>query len=84
MSAKRFWVQGVVRGGQVVLETPLDFPDGTVVAVRDYDPDDDPRPSGPPEPYDPEKARRALFAMIGRFEFADDPDWGSKLRRRHE
>jgi hypothetical protein len=44
---ERFWIQGVVRGGQVVLQTPLDLPDGTIVTVMDYDPDDDPRPQGP-------------------------------------
>jgi hypothetical protein len=43
----KFWLQGVVKGGQVVLETPLDLPDGTVVTVMDYDQDDDPRPKGP-------------------------------------
>ncbi|MBY0514099.1 MAG: hypothetical protein K2P78_09340 [Gemmataceae bacterium] len=42
-----FWLQGVVKNGQVVLETPLDLPDGTVVTVMNYDPDDDPRPIGP-------------------------------------
>lgn len=40
----RFWLQGVVKDGQVVLRAPLDLPDGTVVTVCDYDPDDDPRP----------------------------------------
>lgn len=44
---ERFWVQGVVKNGQVVLDVPLDLPDGTVVTVQDYDPDDDPRPVGP-------------------------------------
>jgi hypothetical protein len=44
---EQFWIQGVVRGGQVVLETPLDLPDGTVVTVMNYDPEDDPRPKGP-------------------------------------
>jgi hypothetical protein len=81
---EQFWVQGVVKAGQVVLETPLDLPDGTVVTVMDYDPADDPRPIGPTEPYDPEKARRAFFEYIGRPELADDPDWESKLRRRHD
>lgn len=42
-----FWLQGVVKNGQVVLATPLDLPDGTVVTVMNYDPDDDPRPVGP-------------------------------------
>lgn len=31
----RTWVQGVVRNGQVVLDAPLDLPDGTAVAVTD-------------------------------------------------
>jgi hypothetical protein len=46
----------------------------------DYDPEEEPT-TGPDEPYDPDKARRALFASIGRPELADDPDWYSKLRK---
>ena len=42
-----FWIQGVVKNGQVVLTEPLELPDGMVVTVRDYDPDDDPRPIEP-------------------------------------
>ncbi|MBX9626338.1 MAG: hypothetical protein K2X82_21240 [Gemmataceae bacterium] len=42
-----FWVQGVVRGGQVVLDPPLDLPDGTVVTVTKYHPDENPLPRGP-------------------------------------
>ena len=34
----QFWLQGVVKNGQVVLTSPLDLPDGTVVTVMDYDP----------------------------------------------
>jgi hypothetical protein len=41
------WVQGVVKNGQVVLAAPLGVPDGTVMTVTDYDPDDDPRPTPP-------------------------------------
>jgi hypothetical protein len=41
------WVQGVVKNGQVVLDPPLDLPDGTILTVTRYDPDDDPRPQGP-------------------------------------
>lgn len=44
---ERFWIQGAFTGGQVVLQQPLDLPDGTIVTVRDYDYDDDPRPKGP-------------------------------------
>ena len=32
-STTRFWIQGVVKDGQVVLEKPLDLPDGSVVTV---------------------------------------------------
>ena len=47
-----FCVQGVVKGGQVVLEVPLDLPDGTVVFVADHAPDDVEvvGPKGPPPP----------------------------------
>jgi hypothetical protein len=37
---RRFCVQGVVRDGQVVLEIPLDLPDGELVIVTDTPPDD--------------------------------------------
>ena len=36
----RFCVRGVVKAGQVVLEIPLNLPDGTFVTVTDHDPDD--------------------------------------------
>lgn len=79
-----FWIQGIVKGGQVVLEQPLELPDGTVVTVMDYDPDDDPRPKEPAEPHDPVKARHALFESLGRPELADDPDWRSKWGKPRE
>jgi hypothetical protein len=74
-----FWVQGVVRDGQVVLDPPLNLPDGTVVTVTKYDPDDNPLPEEPAVPFDPAEARAALFAWAGRPELADDPDWRAKL-----
>jgi hypothetical protein len=63
---ERFWLQGVVKNGQVVLEQPLDLPDGTVVTVMDYDPDDDPRPIGPTGPFSPEEIARILGDYTGR------------------
>ena len=45
----KLWVQGVVRNGQVVLDPPLDLPDGTVLTVMDYDPEDDPNPKPSPK-----------------------------------
>jgi hypothetical protein len=32
---ERIWVQGVVKNGQVVLDAPLNLPDGTAVTVVD-------------------------------------------------
>ena len=66
---EKFWIQGVVKGGQVVLEKPLDLPDGTVVTVMDYDPDDDPRPIGPKLHLTPEE-----YAELDAF-FAKKRDW---------
>lgn len=73
-----FWVQGVVRNGQVVLDPPLNLPDGTVVTVMKYHPDENPFPQGPAV-YDPVAAREALFALVGRPELAHDPDWKAKM-----
>ncbi|MFO0826016.1 MAG: hypothetical protein U0792_23335 [Gemmataceae bacterium] len=60
------WLQGVVKNGQVVLETPLDLPDGTVVTVMDYDPADDPRPRGPTGPFTDDEILRILGDYSGR------------------
>jgi hypothetical protein len=53
-----FCVRGVVRDGQVVLEVPLDLPDGTAVTVTDYDPAD----FAPIGPVDPES--RAIVTKL--------------------
>jgi hypothetical protein len=68
----RFWLQGVVKNGQVVLEAPLDLPDGTIVSVMDYDPADDPQPIGPPGPFSPEEAIRILAEYTGRPDLAEE------------
>lgn len=33
---REFCGRGVVRGGQIVLDVPLDLPDGTVLAVSEF------------------------------------------------
>jgi hypothetical protein len=71
MSMERFWIQGVVRGGRVVLEAPLDLPDGTVVTVTNYDPDDDPRPDPPIHITDEEFAELTAFITRRR----DQREW---------
>ena len=66
---QEFCVRGVVRGGQVVLEVPLDLPDGTVVRVT----------GGEPYPLrcsDAEKRR--LLTLYNRLDLLDDPDWWEK------
>jgi hypothetical protein len=62
---QRFCVQGVVRGGQVVLDVPLELPDGTVVSVTNI--------LAPSEEY-----KRQLLTMLNRLDLMDDPDWQSK------
>ena len=61
-----FWLQGVVKNGQVVLEKPLALPDGTVVTVMDYDPADNPLPNGQPGPFTDEEILRILGDYTGR------------------
>lgn len=56
-----FWVQGVVRNGQVVLDPPLALPDGRVVTVTKDHPDDDPRPRNPRWRLTPEEFDRLSF-----------------------
>lgn len=71
-----FWVQGVVRNGQVVLDPPLDLPDGTVVTVTKYHPDENPLPVGPAGPAGLEEALRIMTEFTGR------PDLAESYRRR--
>jgi hypothetical protein len=59
---QRFCVRGVVRGGQVVLEIPLDVPDGTEVTVTDYDPADIEVVG--PDPDDPKAREAALQSYL--------------------
>jgi hypothetical protein len=58
----RFNVQGVVRDGQVILEAPLDLPDGTAVTVKDYDPEDV-DVIGPDDPQSREVTRQLLLRL---------------------
>jgi hypothetical protein len=59
-----FAVRGVVRNGQVVLDTPLDVPDGTVVTVKEYDKSDYPPVFTPPT----EEQLRWLKSDIARLQ----------------
>jgi hypothetical protein len=58
-------VKGVVRNGQVVLDEPVDLPDGTVVEITaDTHADAD---------------KRAMLAVLNRLDLIDDPDWRAKV-----
>lgn len=75
-----FWLQGVVKSGQVVLDVPLDVPDGTVVTVMTYDPDDDPRPQEPKLTLTAEEF--AEFTAF--FTRKKDPDGFAEFKQRVE
>lgn len=66
-----FWVQGVVRNGQVVLDPPLGLPDGTVVTVTRYHPDENPFPDGPAGPVGLDEALRIMTDFTGRPDLAE-------------
>jgi hypothetical protein len=74
---QRLCVRGVVKGGQVVLEVPLDLPDGTDVTVTDG-------AIGVNEPAKPnrlppsEEYKRNLLTALNRLDLMDDPDWQAK------
>ncbi|MCI0705321.1 MAG: hypothetical protein L0241_30035 [Planctomycetia bacterium] len=72
-------VKGILKNGQIVLETPLDLPDGTLVTVLEYDEDDYPREWKGPLP--PEEIKQLMLALARRPDLADDPDWQEKIRR---
>jgi hypothetical protein len=69
--------KGVVRNGQIVLEAPLDLPDGTQVTVLEYDEADFP---SEPKPLSPQEIKELFLALARRPDLADDPDWEQKLR----
>ena len=55
---QHFHIRGVVRNGQVVPDSPLDLPDGTLVSITEYDPDE--VATVGPDPDDP-KAREKFL-----------------------
>jgi hypothetical protein len=77
---QRFCVHGVVRGGQVVLDVPLDLPDGTEVTVTDYDPAN--VATVGPDPDDPsarEAARQFFLDMLKRRNRPSDSNGQTKI-----
>jgi hypothetical protein len=64
---EEFCVRGVVRGGQVVLDAPLDLPDGTVVAISEL-------ASSPPE-----ADKLKMLTLLNRLDLLDYPDWRQKV-----
>lgn len=79
----KFWLQGVVRNGQVVLTQPLDLPDGTVVTVTEYDPDEDPRPIPPTLCLNDEEFRELTAFLSGQKDKSLWPEFEARLRERH-
>ena len=61
--------RGVVKSGQVILDDPLNVPDGTEVHVEAYSAED--------QPFDPRKTELVRKAVLG---WIQDPE----LRRKFE
>ena len=78
-----FWIQGVVKNGQVVLTEPLELPDGMVVTVRDYDPDDDPRPIEPTMRLSDEEFLELTAFLSGKRNKRDWPEFEARLILAH-
>jgi hypothetical protein len=78
-----FWILGVVKNGQVVLDTPLDVPDGTTVTVKNYDPDDDPRPSGPRLVMTDKEFAEFTEYFTGKKDKQGWPEFVTRLERSH-
>ena len=76
-------VQGVVKDGQVVLDVPLNLPDGSVVVVLDRVPDDA-EVVGPKGPPPPEVVKKLFLSIMKRNDLLDDPEWRVKLGLRRE
>lgn len=79
-----FWIQGVVKNGQVVLDAPLDLPDGTVVTVKDYDPEEEPRPIEPTTDLTDEFIQSLAGMWADRQDVGDPEAAVRKMRGRRE
>jgi hypothetical protein len=77
------WVQGVVKNGQVVLDPPLDLPDGTVLTVTRYDPDDDPRPQGPKINMTDEEFAELSAFLTGKKSWDEWPALEARLKEKY-
>jgi hypothetical protein len=80
---EKFWIQGVVKNGQVVLDKPLDLPDGTVVTVMDYDPDDDPRPKGPYLKITDDEFAELTAFLTGKRDKQEWPEFETRLSQKY-
>lgn len=77
------WVQGVVKNGQVVLDAPLDVPDGTVLTVTEYDPDDNPNSQEPTVNLSDEDATELLEFVCGKKDKALWPAFEARIQERY-
>jgi hypothetical protein len=77
------WVQGVVKNGQVVLDPPLDLPDGTILTVTRYDPDDDPRPQGPKLHLTAEEFAEFTEFFTRKKDYALWPEFEARIKEKY-
>lgn len=78
------WLQGMVRNGQVVLDAPLDLPDGTAILVTDcYEIEDDPRPKEPKLHLTPEEFAEFTELFTGRKDKKHWPEFEARLLEKY-
>jgi hypothetical protein len=74
---------GVVRNGQVVLDPPLEVPDGTVVMVTDFDPTDAPGPTSPTLQLSEQEFAELTLFLTGKKGWEEWPQFEARLKSVH-
>ncbi len=80
----KVWLQGVVRNGQVVLDAPLDLPDGAAIIVTDcYEVEDDPRTKEPKLKLTDEEFAELTLFLTRKKDKALWPEFEARLKEKY-
>lgn len=76
-------IRGIVKDGQVVLDAPLDLPDGTVLTVTRCDHDDDPPPQEPTLKLTDEELAELTAFITRKKDKALWPEFEARLKEKY-